>query len=99
MRKARPTPNTVRGGALDRSRGWQPHAKYRVGSLRDLHEKVVPFFRKHHLFGRKQEAFVLFAELVEMWFLKGIAMRRALRRRSCSLAASEITTGARGSKE
>ncbi len=47
------------------SRGWEPHAKYRVSSIRDLHNEVVPFFRRHPLFGRKKEAFDLFAQLVE----------------------------------
>ena len=47
------------------ARGWAPHAKYRVTALPDLEEKVLPFFRRHPLFGRKAEAFSLFAELVE----------------------------------
>jgi hypothetical protein len=45
-------------------KGWRPHAKYRVGSIRDLNSKVVPFFRHHQLFGRKHHAFELFAEIV-----------------------------------
>ena len=69
------------------SRGWQPHAKYRVGSVRDLHEKVVPFFQRHRLFGRKQDAFALFAELVEMLVLQehrhaeGLEKAKSLARR------------------
>lgn len=48
------------------TRGWVPHAKFRVGRLSDLHNKVVPFFLHHPLFGRKAAAFDLFAELVEL---------------------------------
>lgn len=48
------------------SRGWKPHVKYRVSNLADLHSKVVPFFRRHQLFGRKRRAFELFAEIVEL---------------------------------
>src|SRR6266498_763333 len=48
------------------AKGWRPHAKYRVSNLADLHEKVVPFFRQHPLFGRKRRAFELFADLVEL---------------------------------
>lgn len=48
------------------SKGWRPHVKYRVGSLEDLYEKVVPFFRKHQLFGRKRRAFEVFAQVVEL---------------------------------
>lgn len=47
------------------SKGWKPHVKYRVSRLADLHEKVVPFFKRHSLFGRKRRAFELFEELVE----------------------------------
>jgi hypothetical protein len=46
--------------------GWMPHAKFRVGRISDLHGRVVPFFRRHPLFGRKADAFDLFAELVAL---------------------------------
>lgn len=45
--------------------GWQPHAKFRVTRLEDLHYKVIPFFRRHQLFGRKQRSFCIFSEIVE----------------------------------
>ena len=48
------------------AKGWKPHVKYRVSNISDLHSKVVPFFQKHHLFGRKERAFELFVQLVEM---------------------------------
>jgi hypothetical protein len=46
------------------AKGWRPHSKYRVSNLTDLQNKVVPFFRRHRLFGRKRRAFEIFAELV-----------------------------------
>jgi LAGLIDADG endonuclease len=52
------------------NRGWKAHVKYRVSRLPDLHDKVVPFFSRHTLFGRKREAFELFAELVELMYRK-----------------------------
>ena len=48
------------------NRGWVPHAKYRVSRLADLHACVVPFFKRHPLFGRKALAFGHFSELVDM---------------------------------
>jgi hypothetical protein len=48
------------------AKGWEGHVKLRVSNLRDLHGRVVPYFRKHQLFGRKRIAFVVFAELVEL---------------------------------
>ena len=52
------------------SRGWKPHVKYRVRNIADLHGKVLPFFRRHRLFGRKRIAFELFADLVEMLYAR-----------------------------
>jgi hypothetical protein len=48
------------------AKSWQPHTKYRVTSIGDLHSSVVPFFRAYPLFGRKALAFDIFAELVEL---------------------------------
>ena len=36
-----------------------------MSNLADLQSKVVPFFRRFVLFGRKRRAFEIFAELVE----------------------------------
>lgn len=47
-------------------RNWHPHAKYRVGSVRDLARHVIPFFRTYPLFGRKRVAFEIFDQLVEL---------------------------------
>jgi hypothetical protein len=52
------------------NRGWAAHVKYRVSRLSELHDNVVPFFSRHTLFGRKREAFELFAELVELMYRK-----------------------------
>lgn len=49
-----------------RGRGWHPHAKYRVANVRDLQEKVVPFFDQFCLFGRKRLAFKVFKPLVAL---------------------------------
>jgi LAGLIDADG DNA endonuclease family protein len=48
------------------TKGWESHVKLRVSNLSDLHELILPFFRKHELFGRKRMAFDTFAELVEL---------------------------------
>lgn len=47
-------------------KNWHPHAKYRVSSVRDLGQYVLPFFREHPLFGRKRVAFAIFHDLVEL---------------------------------
>jgi LAGLIDADG endonuclease len=53
-----------------RDRGWHRHAKFRVASVRDLHEKVVPFFADYKLFGRKRIAFELFEPLVSILYAR-----------------------------
>jgi hypothetical protein len=52
-----------------------PHAKFRVSSVRDLHERVVPFLEGYRLFGRKREAFEIFKPLVA---LEGLVQAKAL---------------------
>lgn len=47
-------------------KGWVPHAKYRVGSIKELEQFVVPFFEAHPLFGRKAIAFGHFSRLIAL---------------------------------
>lgn len=48
------------------SKGWRPHVKYRVSNIRDICEKLIPFFKEHPLFGRKRRCFDLFCRIVSM---------------------------------
>jgi hypothetical protein len=45
-------------------KGWRPHVKYRVSNQVDLTQKVIPFFRKYPLFGKKLQSFELFTKIV-----------------------------------
>lgn len=47
------------------NKGWRPHVKYRVSNINDIKTKVIPFFQKNLLFGRKQRCFDLFCGIVE----------------------------------
>ena len=44
--------------------------RYCVRSVQDLHERIVPFFKKHPLRTAKQKDFILFAEVVKMLLKK-----------------------------
>lgn len=44
---------------------WKPHVKYRVSNQKDIREKVIPFFEKYPLFGRKKGAFQIFKKIVK----------------------------------
>jgi hypothetical protein len=83
-------------GYADRS--WHPHAKYRVTRLVDLYGKVVPYFRRHQLFGRKATAFGLFAEIVEGLYQRAHRTEQGLEemRRLAQLLADHNVRGAVG---
>lgn len=61
-------------------RNWAPHAKYRVGSIKDLERFVVPFFEVHPLFGRKAVAFEHFSRVVALLALGAHRSPEGLRR-------------------
>lgn len=46
------------------AKNWRPHAKYRVSNIADIRSKVIPFFEKNPLFGRKKECFEIFRRVV-----------------------------------
>jgi hypothetical protein len=50
----------------ERYKKWRPHAKYVVGSFRDIYEKVIPFFKEHPLQAKKKKQFEFFAQVVDM---------------------------------
>src|SRR3989338_10936182 len=70
--------------------GWQPHAKYKVGSTKDLEKFVIPFFDKYHLQAKKAESYKIFKKVVQMMrkkehltdkgFAKIVALRDEIRR-------------------
>lgn len=51
-------------------KGWKPHVKYRVSNQNDLIHKVIPFFEKYPLFGKKQKSFEVFINIVDQIRLK-----------------------------
>lgn len=44
---------------------WKKHVRYKVSNISDIGTKVVPFFEKYPLFGKKQQAFELFKSVVQ----------------------------------
>lgn len=67
--------------------GWMPHAKYSIRRLSDIRDKLVPFFKKYPLRGKKKKDFALFCKALEEVFekkrhltLEGIERLREIRR-------------------
>lgn len=46
--------------------GWYPHAKYKIGSIREMKKFLLPFLRRYPLQAKKAKVFELFSEIVEI---------------------------------
>lgn len=54
---------------LDRY-GWKPHVELKVSSVKQIREKLIPFFRMHPLRGKKRLSFELFCEAADLFYRK-----------------------------
>ena len=50
----------------ERYRKWRPHYKYKVSNIKDISEKIIPFFRKYPLQAKKKYSFELFSKVAEL---------------------------------
>ena len=46
--------------------GWYPHVKYKVSNVKDLVEKILPFFDKYPPQSKKAIVYKIFREIVIM---------------------------------
>jgi hypothetical protein len=54
----------------ERYRKWKPHYKYKVSNLKDITQKVIPFFEKYPLQAKKKISFKLFSKVAKLMLLK-----------------------------
>jgi hypothetical protein len=47
--------------------GWRPHVKFAVKSQQDIFEKIIPFFKKNPLMGKKKKDFEYFCQAAEIF--------------------------------
>lgn len=65
--------------------GWHPHVELKVSSIKEIRDKLIPFFRKNQLHGKKRHSFELFAQAAELFYtkqhltLEGIEQLKAIR--------------------
>ncbi len=45
---------------------WKPHCKIKVSNIKDITEKVIPFFKAHPLQSKKAKSFKIFCKIVKM---------------------------------
>ena len=50
--------------------GWRPHVKFAVKNFGDIQGKIVPFFRKYRLRGKKRKDFDFFCQAVKIFSRK-----------------------------
>ena len=50
--------------------GWHPHVELKVSSIKEIRSKLIPFFRKYPLRGKKRHSFELFAQAAELFYNK-----------------------------
>lgn len=81
--------------------GWHPHVELKVSSIKEIKNKLIPFFEKHQLRGKKKHSFNLFKEAAELFYKKehltmnGINKLKAIRRRMNKYSKkSEVRHGA-----
>jgi hypothetical protein len=56
---------------LDYSKyGWAPHVEYKVSSIKELRDKVIPFFKLHPLQAKKRQSFELFCQAAKLFETK-----------------------------
>jgi len=54
----------------ERYKKWRPHYKYKVSNLKDISEKIIPFFKKYPLQARKKQSFTIFCKTAELMLSK-----------------------------
>lgn len=50
--------------------GWRPHVKFAVKSHKEIKEKIIPFFKKYKLQGKKAKDFELFCQASKIFWKK-----------------------------
>ncbi len=50
--------------------GWHPHVELKVSSIKEIREKLIPFFIRNPLRGKKKHSFELFSQAAEVFYQK-----------------------------
>lgn len=86
----------------ERYKKWKPHYKYKVSNLKDISEKIIPFFQKYPLQAKKQYSFATFSKVAELMkrkhhlTLQGIEEIRTLVRDSLDAGNPHVQWGGTG---
>jgi len=50
--------------------GWVPHVKYKVSSIKDIGDKIIPFFQTYPLLAKKRYSFDLFTKAYKVFAVR-----------------------------
>jgi hypothetical protein len=53
-----------------RYKKWRPHYKYKVSNIKDITEKIIPFFQKYPLQAKKKYSFAIFCKAAKLMLTK-----------------------------
>ena len=53
-----------------RYKKWRPHVKLKVSNIKDITDKLIPFFDEHPLQAKKRHSYALFREIAFMMLNK-----------------------------
>ncbi|MEX0895330.1 MAG: LAGLIDADG family homing endonuclease [Patescibacteria group bacterium] len=79
--------------------GWHPHVELKVSSLKDITEKLIPFFEKYPLRAKKRFSYQKFLQAVEIFKRKehltqeGIEKLRNIRQKMNVYSPSSVGQG------
>lgn len=59
--------------------GWRPHVKFAVKKFGDIQKRIIPFFKKYKLQGKKGRDFLLFCRAAKVFEKKEHLTERGLR--------------------
>jgi len=54
----------------ERYKKWRPHFKYKVSNLKDITQKIIPFFEKYPLQAKKRKSFEVFSKVASLMLTK-----------------------------
>lgn len=60
--------------------GWRPHVKYAVKKQKDIIDKIIPFFKKYQLQGKKSKDFEYFCKAAKIFENKEHLTEKGLRK-------------------
>ena len=60
--------------------GWCPHVKLKISGIKDITQKIIPFFQKYPLYGKKKFSFGIFCQAAKIFEAKQHLTERGVKK-------------------